>query len=58
LGFKPEVAPPWPPGVEGFESAAELLRLTEGLIRRGYSVEDTTKILGGNFLRLYRQTLG
>ena len=58
LGFKPEVAPPWPPGVEGFESAAELLRLTEGLIGRGYSAEDTTKILGGNFLRLYRQTLG
>jgi membrane dipeptidase len=35
-----------------------LLRLAEGLERRGYKPADIEKILGGNFVRLLRDTLG
>jgi membrane dipeptidase len=35
-----------------------LLRLAEGLHRRGYKPADIEKILGGNFERLLRDTLG
>jgi len=58
LAFKPEVNPPWPPGVQGLTCAADLPRLTEGLIRRRYDDEAVRLILGGNFLRLYEQTIG
>src|SRR2546427_7745036 len=58
LGFKPEVNPPWPPGVQGLTCAADLPRLTEGLIQRRYDDEAVRLILGGNFLRLYEQTIG
>jgi membrane dipeptidase len=58
LHFKTEVNPPWPPGVEGLACAAELPNLTYGLMRRGYGDEAIRLILGGNFLRLYEQTIG
>lgn len=35
-----------------------LPNLTCGLLRRGYSEEDITKILGRNLLRVYKQTIG
>jgi membrane dipeptidase len=35
-----------------------MLRLAEGLDRRGYKPADIEKILGGNFARLLRDTLG
>jgi len=35
-----------------------MLRLAEGLERRGYKAADIEKILGGNFARLLRETLG
>jgi membrane dipeptidase len=41
--------------VNGFESAAEFPRVTEGLLSRGYSPEDVKKIMGGNWLRLYER---
>lgn len=41
--------------VEGFSSAAHWPNLTAGLVNRGYSEGDILKILGGNFLRLFRQ---
>jgi membrane dipeptidase len=41
--------------VEGFESAAEFPRVTEGLLSRGYSPGDVKKIMGGNWLRLYQK---
>jgi membrane dipeptidase len=33
-------------------------RLTEALLRQGYSDEDTRKILGGNFMRLFKEVWG
>jgi membrane dipeptidase len=39
---------------EGIDSAADLPKITQGLLDRGYSPEDIRKILGGNLLRVFR----
>jgi len=43
---------PQPP--DGIDSAADLPRITAALLERGVSAEDVHKILGGNFLRVFR----
>src|SRR5271156_2875056 len=40
---------------QGMDSAADLPKVTEGLLDRGYSADDIRKILGGNLLRVFRQ---
>jgi membrane dipeptidase len=40
---------------EGLDSAADLPKITAALMQRGYSAEDCRKILGGNFLRVFRE---
>ncbi len=40
---------------EGIDSAADLPKITEALIARGYSAEDCRKILGGNFMRVFKE---
>lgn len=40
---------------EGMNSAADLPKITEALMARGYSATDVRKILGGNFIRVYRE---
>ena len=42
----------------GIETPKTLFNLTDGLLRRGYSVEDTRKVLGGNWLRVMRAVWG
>jgi membrane dipeptidase len=37
---------------EGMEDASKLPKITEALLRKGYSAEDIRKILGGNTLRV------
>jgi membrane dipeptidase len=39
----------------GIDSAADLPRITQALLDRGYNAEDIKKILGGNVLRVFRQ---
>jgi membrane dipeptidase len=41
--------------VEGFASFAEVGNLTDRLLRRGYRDEDVLKILGGNFMRVFKR---
>lgn len=41
--------------VEGFDGVACFPRLTEGLLRRGLTEEEVRKILGENFLRVFRK---
>ncbi len=41
--------------VEGMETSVMFPKVTEGLAARGYSDEDIRKIMGGNFLRLFKQ---
>ena len=40
---------------EGIDSAADLPKITAALMERGYSAADCEKILGGNFLRFFRE---
>jgi len=40
---------------EGFDGVACFPRLTEALVRRGFTDDDIRKILGENFLRVFRQ---
>jgi membrane dipeptidase len=40
---------------EGIDSAADLPRITQALLERGYTREQIHKILGGNFLRVMRE---
>src|SRR5712692_7364703 len=40
---------------EGMDSAADLPKITQALLDRGYSADDIHKILGGNTLRVFRE---
>jgi membrane dipeptidase len=40
---------------EGLDSAADLPKITEGLLKRGYTAAQIRKILGGNLMRVFRQ---
>jgi len=40
---------------EGIDSAADLPKITQVLLDRGYSADDIHRILGGNLLRVFRQ---
>jgi membrane dipeptidase len=43
---------------EGIETPATFHNLTAGLVRRGYKPDDIRKILGGNWVRVYRAVWG
>jgi membrane dipeptidase len=47
-----------PDRVQGLASVIDIPNLIEGLVHRGYSREAVTKILGGNFLRVFRDVWG
>ena len=40
---------------QGIDSAADLPKITQALLDRGYSASDIKKILGGNLLRVFRE---
>src|ERR1700694_2362765 len=40
---------------EGIDSAADLPKITQALLDRGYNSDDIRKILGGNILRVFRE---
>lgn len=40
---------------EGINSAADLPKITQALLDRGYTADDLRKILGGNTLRVFRE---
>lgn len=42
----------------GLEDASHLPALTVGLVARGYTDKEVGKVLGGNFLRVFRQVAG
>lgn len=43
---------------QGLEDVTCMPRITEGLLHRGYSQSDIAAILGGNFLRVFREVWG
>ncbi len=48
----------WPPFIEEIDVPEKFHVIRRRLIERGFSASDTAKILGGNFLRIYREILG
>jgi membrane dipeptidase len=42
-------------GVDGCDDVSDMPRITEELVRRGYSEEDIRKIWGGNLMRVFRE---
>jgi membrane dipeptidase len=44
-----------PSSPEGMDSAADLPKITQALMARGYNAADMNKILGGNFLRVFEK---
>jgi membrane dipeptidase len=42
-------------GVDGCDDVSDMPRITEELVRRGYSDEDIRKIWGGNLMRVFRE---
>jgi len=44
--------------IEGLNSITGWPLFTEALVKRGYSDEDIKKVLGGNWLRVYRKIMG
>jgi membrane dipeptidase len=41
--------------IRGLENISKVMAVTEGLVSRGYGEEDIHKILGGNFLRVFKE---
>lgn len=57
--WKPESYPPPPYHYPaGIETPRTLPNLTRRLLERGYSEDDTKKIIGGNWLRVFREVWG
>jgi membrane dipeptidase len=44
--------------ITGLESPAHMPALTDKLVERGFERKDVAKILGGNFLRVFREVMG
>lgn len=42
---------------EGLQSPGTLYNITAGLVARGYSDDDIKKVLGGNFMRVFRHVM-
>ena len=40
---------------EGIDSAADLPKITQALLDRGYGADDIHKVLGGNTLRVFKE---
>lgn len=49
---------PEAPYVRGLENVESYFNLTKGLVARGYSDQEILKILGGNFLRVFKKVCG
>jgi membrane dipeptidase len=46
-----------PPEPKGLEDVTCMPAITAGLVTRGYAEEDVRKILGGNFMRVFREVV-
>jgi membrane dipeptidase len=44
--------------LDGFRGMQDLPRITHALLERGYSEQDVQKVMGGNFMRLFREVWG
>ncbi|MCJ7625497.1 MAG: dipeptidase [Anaerolineaceae bacterium] len=58
LGFREEHMADFNMKIEGYRGFQDFSNLTRGLVTRGYSDDDVKGILGGNFLRLFKEVVG
>jgi membrane dipeptidase len=56
--FKPAAAVRWPPFIEELDVPEKFQVMKKRLGERGFSEANIAQILGGNFLRVYKQILG
>lgn len=49
---------PFSDGHAGFENNGGYRNLTRGLVAKGYSDEAIRKIMGGNFVRVFKEVVG
>ena len=57
LGFLPGDGPA-EETIEGFTEYRQFINITRGLVKRGYSDQAISKILGGNWLRVFKDVCG
>lgn len=55
IGFRPEHTFPGPETLKGFDTYLDFINIARGLVKRGYSDEQISAILGGNALRVFEQ---
>ena len=58
MGFRPEHGVDWNKTIDGFRTWKEWPNVTKALVSRGYSDDEITGILGGNFLRVFEGAVG
>jgi membrane dipeptidase len=58
LGFRPEHRASFLDKIEGFENYAKFPNLIKGLIDRGYSDQEISKLAGLNFLKVFKNVVG
>lgn len=58
LGFSPKDGFANPKNLKGFDDYRDFPNITRGLVSRGYSDEQIGGILGGNFIRVFREVCG
>src|SRR5262249_22486186 len=56
--YKPEADVRWPPFIEELDVPEKFFIIAQRLSQRGFSNDDIEKIMGANFLRIYKEILG
>jgi membrane dipeptidase len=58
LGFEAKHKIDFNRGTKGYRTWRDFINLSRGLVSRGYKDEEIQGILGGNFLRIFREVVG
>lgn len=58
LGFRPEHRVDFHARLGGYHTQAEWPNITVALVKRGFSAQEVKKIIGENFLRMFRKVVG
>jgi membrane dipeptidase len=56
--FPPEYRVRWPPWITELDPPERFRNITRGLARRGYTTTQIEKLLGGNWMRYFRDVIG
>jgi membrane dipeptidase len=56
--FKPGVDLRWPPFIEEIDEPEKMYIIADRLAERGFAPSDLKKIMGDNFMRVYKEILG